>query len=96
MTKRTKGRDVTITGAVTLAESELIRNFCAQFDTNMMDLVRELVLWAMDNAPIEYDNPVLVLGDRRYQITTPRELRGAKPGDSHASPYDTGIGRRVN
>jgi len=74
-------RKITVTAAVTKAESEYIRDFCAQFDMRMGDLVRELVIWAIDHVPIKNETPILMLEEDRIPFRhEDRNLRGVRPG----------------
>ena len=81
MSPNKNGRSITVTAAVNKEESEFIRDFCEQFDMNMGDLVRELIFYAIENAPITHARPILVLDDTKYPFREdPRILRGVRPG----------------
>lgn len=74
-------RTITVTAAVNKQESDTIREFCSQFEMNMGDLVRELVFYAIENAPIKNETPILVLDDLRIPFNVDnRNLRGVRPG----------------
>mgnify|MGYP003153834566 CR=1 FL=1 len=81
-----KSRTITVTAAVNKQESDAIREFCSQFEMNMGDLVRELIFYALDNAPIKNEMPILVLDDLRipFNVDT-RNLRGVRPGTKRRS-----------
>ena len=62
----------------------MIREFCSQFDWTMGDLLRELIFFAMDTAPIKNETPILVLEDRRIPFREEvRNLRGVKPASKN-------------
>ena len=76
-------RTISVTAGVTKQESTEIREYCSQFEVRMRDVLRELILWAIKNAPTR-TQPVLVLDDKA--IDPPRNdrtLRGVKPGSSN-------------
>lgn len=76
-----KSRAITVTAKVNKNESDLIRDFCSQFEMNMGDLVRELIFYAIENAPIKNETPILVLDDLRIPFSVDnRNLRGVRPG----------------
>ena len=76
-----KNRTITVTAKVNKEESELIRDFCSQFDRPMGDMVRELIFYAIENAPIKNETPILVLDDLRIPFNVDnRNLRGVRPG----------------
>ena len=76
-----KNRTITVTAKVTKHEAEVIRDFCSQFDTNMGDLVTELIFYAIENAPIKNEAPTLVLGALHFPFKVDnRNLRGVRPG----------------
>ena len=81
-----KNRTVSVTARVNKSESEMIREFCSQFDWNMADLLRELIFFAMDTAPIKNETPILVLEDRRIPFRDElRTLRGCRPATKKRS-----------
>ena len=70
-------RDLNITAAVSRQEADYIRAFCAQFDENMMDILRCIILDGIDNADIVAAAPVYQLAGKRYMVrTTPRSMQG--------------------
>ena len=74
-------RKITVTAKVNKEESDAIRDFCSQFDTSMGDLLRELIFYAIENAPITFKSPVLDLDGQKFPMKEDhRELRGVRPG----------------
>ena len=80
---------ITVTAGVSMEESTEIRDYCAQFDTRMRDVLRELILWAMKNAPIKEVTTVrrtLLLDDKALECSeNGRILRGIQPGQENPS-----------
>lgn len=75
-----KSRTISVTAKVNKNESEIIREFCSQFDWTMGDLLRELIFFAIDAAPIKNETPILMLAERRIPFRDDlRNLRGVKP-----------------
>jgi hypothetical protein len=73
-------RTISVTAGVTKEESTLIREYCSQFEVRMRDVLRELILWAIKNAPTK-TRVVLMLDEKAIdQPCNDRTLRGVKPG----------------
>jgi len=78
-------RTISVTAGVTKQESTEIREYCSQFEVRMRDVLRELILWAMKNAPTR-NQKVLMLGNKAIdQPCNDRTLRGVKPGSKNGS-----------
>jgi hypothetical protein len=78
-------RTISVTAGVTKQESTEIREYCSQFEVRMRDVLRELILWAMKNAPTR-SQKVLMLGNKAIdQPCNDRTLRGVKPGSKNGS-----------
>ena len=73
-------KTVNVTLQVSKTDNAAMRDYCSQFDERMSGVLTKLILWAMDNAPIE-TRPLLDLGDigSLPMNETKRALRGAKP-----------------
>lgn len=84
-----KEHPITVTAGVSMKESTAIRAYCEQFDLRMRDVLRELILWAMKNAPIREETTVrrtLVLDNKALVCSqNGRTLRGIQPGQENPS-----------
>ena len=80
MKKTEPERPISVTAGVTKQESTEIREYCSQFEVRMRDVLRELILWAMKNAPVKTQT-VLMLDEKAIdQPRNNRPLHGVKPG----------------
>ena len=76
-----KKRSSYVTAKVSTEEHATIREFAASFNEPMADVMRQLLLWAIENAPVA-TKTVRVLnlnGKNEMYIDGSRKLRGRKP-----------------
>lgn len=71
----------TVTARVTHEEHRKIREYCSQFSIPMQDMLRDMIMYVIDNVPLRKEEVVVFdLGDRTVRSSkNSRPLRGITP-----------------
>ena len=71
----------TVTARVTHEEHRQIREYCSQFNINMGDMLRDMIMYVIDNVPLKEEKVVVFdLGGRAIRSSkNSRPLRGVPP-----------------
>ena len=71
----------TVTARVTHEEHRLIREYCSQFNINMGDMLRDMIMYVIENVPLKEEKVVVFdLGDRVVRSSKEsRPMRGVPP-----------------
>ena len=71
----------TVAARVTHEQHRQIREYCKQFDCNMQDILADMILYCMENVPLQVETgKVFDLGGKRRVVQeTAQDLRGVPP-----------------